>query len=523
MTLLQDEPKLPENWIWSTVGELYDIVGGGTPSTSVEEYWSGKIPWITSADIHGPKDIRPRKTISEKAVANSTTNLVPKESLIVVTRVGLGKVAIAQERLCFSQDSQALIGSGDFLDPRFALYYLSMAVQIFKYQNRGTTIAGVTKQQLAELPFPVAPLSEQRRIVAKIEELFTQLDAGVEELRKAQAQLKRYRQAVLKAGITGELTREWRLVQKGEQEPASELLARILKERRARWEKERLAKITASSKTPNTNDWRNTYEERAAPAVENLPPLPFGWVWSSLGQVFGVHVGATPSRQRSTYWNGDLPWVSSSEVAFCRIKSTRETITELGFQNTSTDLHPVGTVLLGMIGEGKTRGQAAILDIAACNSQNSAAIRVSEAGLPPEYIYYFLQGEYERTRKLGSGNNQPALNKSRVQAIVFALPPLSEQYVIVQELERLLSIADAVQQSIEKELNKAASLRHSILKRAFEGELVSQDPNDEPAELLLERIRMEREKQEAEKQSAANLNRKRLTKNRSKRTERPAA
>lgn len=102
--------------------------------------------------------------------------------------------------------------------------------------------------------------------------------------------------------------------------------------------------------------------------------------------------------------------MSSGEVAFNRIKATRESISAKGLDNSSTNLHPPGTVLLGMIGEGKTRGQVAILDIEACNNQNSAAIRVSETDVLPEYVYSFLEKEYEETRRRGSGGNQPALN-----------------------------------------------------------------------------------------------------------------
>jgi type I restriction enzyme S subunit len=202
--------SIPPNWVWSTIGELYNIVGGGTPSTNKPEYWSGDIPWISSADIFGLEDIRPRKYINDTAIKESAANLVPKGSIIVVTRVGLGKVALTNSNICFSQDSQALIGNGSFIIPEYALYYLSKAVQLFKYDHRGTTIAGVTKKQLSELIFPLAPIAEQHRIVAKIEELFSRLDAGVEALQKAKAQLQRYRQSVLKAAVEGRLTEEWR-------------------------------------------------------------------------------------------------------------------------------------------------------------------------------------------------------------------------------------------------------------------------------------------------------------------------
>lgn len=428
-----------------------------------------------------------------------------------------GQPALLNQRVCKVTTNEL------FYDLKFLNYVLPGYLSEINQATSAITVKHLSSNTISEIPLPLPPLQEQQRIVARLEELLTQLDAGLNELRKAQLQLKRYRQAVLKSAVTGELTREWRDAHKGELEPASELLSRILKERRARWEAEQFAKMIATGKKPSTNEWKNKYREPTLPADNNLPALPSGWIWSAFGQAFRIYVGATPSRPRSSYWNGDLPWVSSSEVAFCRIKSTRETITELGLQNTSTELHPAGTVLLGMIGEGKTRGQAAILDISACNSQNSAAIRVSEAGISPEYIYYYLQSEYERTRKLGSGNNQPALNKSRVQGMNFPLPPLAEQNAIVQELDRLLSVADTIQQSIERELIQADRLRHSILKQAFEGELVPQDPNDEPAERLLERIKLERAKREAEKQCEANSNRKRSTKKRTKRTERPAA
>jgi type I restriction enzyme S subunit len=161
-------------------------------------------------------------------------------------------------------------------------------------------------------------------------------------------------------------------------------------------------------------------------------------------------------------------------------------------ENSSTKIHPSGTVLLGMIGEGKTRGQAAILEIPACNNQNSAAIRVSEVGLPPEYVYYYLEQEYERTRKLSSGNNQPALNKKRVQSMPLPLPPLEEQREIVGEIDRCTSVIADIEKSIDENQRRANNFRQSILKRAFAGKLIPQNPNDEPSSMLLERIRAER-------------------------------
>ena len=164
---------LPLSWVETDVASVCDVLGGGTPSTKRGDYWDGGVPWITSADIYGIDDIRPRKHISSLGISSSATNLMPRGSIVVVTRVSLGKVAIVEEPLCFSQDSQGLVFNGNRLHGLFLTYYLSQAVQRFRYEGRGTTISGVTKKQLRELPVLLPPLPEQHRIVAEIEKQFT--------------------------------------------------------------------------------------------------------------------------------------------------------------------------------------------------------------------------------------------------------------------------------------------------------------------------------------------------------------
>lgn len=344
-----------------------------------------------------------------------------------------------------------------------------------------TNIAHLGAGRFAEIEFPLAPLPEQRRIVEAVESHFTRLDDAVATLERVRANLRRYRASVLKAAVEGRLVpteAELARAQGRDYEPASVLLERILEERRRRWKE---------------SGGRGRYKAPVEPDTDGLPELPEGWCWTSLGQVFSVHVGATPSRKTPAYWGGDIAWVSSGEVQFCRIRSTRESITKEGLDRTSTRIHPPGTVLLGMIGQGRTRGQSAIVDIPACNNQNAAAIRVSETPVPPEFVFHYLWGRYERTRTLGSGNNQQALNKTRVEQIEMPLPPLPEQARIVAEVERRTSVIDALERTAERNLTRCSRLRQSILKWAFEGKLADQDPDDEPASVLLERIRAERD------------------------------
>lgn len=494
---------LPPSWVWTTVGTIYDLVGGGTPSTKVPEYWKGDVPWITSADIHGIRDIRPRNNISLDAVEESATNLVPAGSLIVVTRVGLGKMGITETAMCFSQDCQALVFQSGLMDHQYSLHYLSMAVQIFKYRNRGTTIGGVTTKRLRDLAFPLAPLPEQHRIVEKVETLFAELDKGIQRLQTAREQLRFYRHAVLKHAFEGKLTEKWRKDHALQLDTASALLDEVRAEREKRY-LQQLDDWSKAAKAWQSHGGRGKKPTRPAKPkalpplsdteLAELPELPEAWAWMRVGHVFDVFVGSTPSREVSDYWGGSINWVSSGEVHFCRIAETAERITRMALDNASTEVHPPGTVMLAMIGEGRTRGQAAILNTFAAHNQNTAAIRVSDTACPPEYVYYFFLYRYQNTRSVGSGNNQKALNRERVRKLVLPYPGDLEKSEIVQQIESRLSIVDQLEQTIDNSLQKAEVVRQSILKKAFEGRLVQQDPNDEPASVLLERIKAEKAK-----------------------------
>jgi type I restriction enzyme S subunit len=191
-----------------------------------------------------------------------------------------------------------------------------------------------------------------------------------------------------------------------------------------------------------------------------------------IGELAEVFVGATPSRKDSELWNGPIPWVSSGEVAFCRISETRETITEAGLGNSATRLHPPGTVLLAMIGEGKTRGQAAILDIPAAHNQNAASIRLDRTKMLPEFLYYTLMEQYERNRRVGSGSQQPALNGGLVRALEVPCPDIETQQALVLAVERSLADTHALASSLSTRRADAGTLRRSILHQAMTGQLL---------------------------------------------------
>lgn len=299
-------------------------------------------------------------------------------------------------------------------------------------------------QQYSKIKISVSPLPEQERIVARIEELFSELDKAVETLKTTKQQLAVYRQAVLKEAFEGKYTSKWRK-QHTDVSPMSDFNS---------------IKLNSSAFKDTSGDENSI----------NLD-LPISWFQIRLGEIFEVEVGATPSRKISEYWGGNINWVSSGEVHFNEINDTKECITENGLKNSSTNLQPTGTVMLAMIGEGKTRGQAAILNKPAAHNQNTAAILVPKTPCQPKYVYYFLKANYENIRRIGSGNNQKALNKERVRALCFPFTSFEEQKVIVREIESRLSVCDQIEATIEQSLKQAEAMRQSILKQAFEGRL----------------------------------------------------
>lgn len=230
--------------------------------------------------------------------------------------------------------------------------------------------------------------------------------------------------------------------------------------------------MAARGKLPKTEAWKKKYKEPSSQLPPNLPALPNGWIWTALGQLFDVFVGGTPSRKQPEYWGGGVSWVSSGEVAFCRISQTRETISQTGLENSSVRLHPPGTVFLAMIGEGKTRGQAAILDIIAGHNQNAASIRVGDTPIPPEYIFWLLKFRYEAVRSMGQGGNQPALNGGLVKEIPVPLPPLAEVIEICEELEINDAAINNASRSMHAIGHESSALRQAVLKTAFSGELL---------------------------------------------------
>jgi len=369
----------------------------------------------------------------------------------------------------------------------FLVICLQPYLNAINSETSAVTVKHLSSKTIQKIPLPLPPLPEQRAIVSKIEQLFSDQDNGINNFKKAQEQLKIYRQVVLKNACEGKLVpteAELARAEGRDYEPADVLLARILKERREKW------------------NGKGKYKEPAVPDTSGLLELPEGWGWANVGQIAIVGTGATPLTSNKEYYdNGAIPWITSSALNEFYIKEPNNYVTEKALQETNISLYPKHTILVAMYGEGKTRGKCSELLIEATTNQAIAALVLDgTSGACRSFLKIFMIKNYDNTRMQSSGGVQPNLNLGLVKKMIFPLPPLAEQCRIVAEVERLLSVCDNMEATIAESLQKAESLRQSILKKAFEGKLLNEKeleearnaPDWEPAEKLMERIKAEK-------------------------------
>lgn len=344
------------------LSDIGKIVSGATPKTSDPENYGGDIVWITPADLSGYSSkyiSHGARNITQKGYDSCSTQLMPKGSVLFSSRAPIGYVAIAASDICTNQGFKSIVPD-ERVDSEFLYYQLKYLKKTIQDLGRGTTFKEVSAKEMSKVTVWLPSMEKQRELVSRIEELASNLDEAVRTLQATKQQLAVYRQAVLKQAFEGRYTFSWR-----KSHPD----------------------INAKSDFAQIQISNAVFRDTSGDENEISLLLPASWVKCRIGDIFEVEVGATPSRRHPEYWNGNINWISSGEVQFQDINETKEKITEDGLEHSSTNVHQPGTVVLAMIGEGKTRGQAAIQNIPAAHNQNTAAILVSMTPCSPEYLY----------------------------------------------------------------------------------------------------------------------------------------
>lgn len=449
--------ETPRGWSKVKVADIFESCGGGTPHRGTSRYWNGKIPWLSSGDIKADRIETASEFITRAGLDNSTSRLCRPGSVVIVVRSGILKhtlpVAVLAKEAAINQDLKCFDSKNDLLNHWFLLALKARAREILIQNREGTTVQSVKYDTLLNLEITVPPESEQRRIISKVEELLGRVDACQKHLERIPLILKRFRQAVLAAACSGRLTEDWR--------------------------KKRPSKIPA---IPGV-------EVRESLDIE----LPSSWIEANLGALLsGLKYGTA---RRCDYSKKGSPVLRIPNV-----------------QNGAVDCADLKYAILPKSELRELALDPGDLLMVRSNGSVSLVGRVAQVGDAQKgyaYAGYLMRLRPNRdfinqrylalTLRLPSTRMQieiPArstsgvhnINSGEVRALVLPLPPMDEQIEIVRRVDSLFKFADQIEARYTTAKVSVDQLTQSILAKAFRGELVPQDPMDEPASRLLERI-----------------------------------
>lgn len=485
--------KLPDGWAWIAVGETGKYINGFAFKPEHRE-------------PSGLPIVRIQNLTDESKPLNSTTLGVHPDykiesgDMLMSWSATLDVFVWRRGPALVNQHIFKVVPEESVITKGLLYFWLRRAVKELQKTDHlhGSTMMHINRGPFMAHQVPLPPRAEQTRIVAKLEELLSDLDVGMAELRAAQKKLQLYRQSLLKSALEGTLTASWREAQRTANTPiesGAQLLDRILRERRARWEEKQLAKFIEQGKIP-PKDWQKKYPEPVAPDSTCLPELPEGWVWASVDQLSPDDLA-----------NGRSVPTASAGAKVLRLTAIKDGMVDLQkyklgswseedakpFAVTEGDLLIVrGNGSLHLVGRA---GLVGSIEEQVAYPDTMIRLRVVESVVSPVWIglvwdSHVVRDHLERRARTSAGIYKIA--QPDIVSAVVPIPSLSEQAQIQDAFALQLEQIAAMQTALETSLKQSTAQRQNILRVAFAGQLVPQDPNDEPASVLLERIRSER-------------------------------
>jgi len=437
--------ELPKGWIWTNLESISEIILGQSPPSSTYNEDIIGLPFYQGKSEFGLIYPSPVKWCTfPKRIAE-------KGDILLSVRAPVGPTNICPEKSCIGRGLAAIRGFGN-IDNRFILYLLRNFEEQFKDSATGTTFEAITGNVIRKFEIPLPPLAEQQRIVNKIEELFTNLDKGIEYLEEVKSKLKVYRQAILKYAMEGKLTEKWR--------------------------KENIDKI---EQTPNPLKNIN---------IDTKGELPYGWITTYLKNITLEIKKINPKERPDDFF---------IYIDIASIDNKKQIITDpkiyLGKNSPSRarQLIKEGDILFSTV-RTYLRNMAIVTKEYDNQIASTGFCVLRALSVNYKWLFYLVQTDFflNSLNVIQRGTNYPAVRNSDILYQIVRIPPLEEQKEIVNRIEKLFSLADHIEETVNSKLEESKVLRQSILKKAFEGKLVPQDPNDESAELLLEKIKKQR-------------------------------
>lgn len=426
----EEQPyEVPENWVWVYGQNIFMPMESRKPDGEDFYYID-----IDAIDNKNQVVTEAKKIKTAQAPSRASRKLHTGDTVFSLVRPYLKNIAYIDVQLsdCIASTGFFVCTPNAALNDKY-LYRLMVSSYVVDGLNKhmkGDNSPSIRKDDIENYPFPLPPLSEQQRIVKRIEELFAKLDEAKERLQEVADSFAVRKAAILHKAFTGELTKQWR-------------------------------------REHGVSD--ESWEEK------------------KLGEICKIGSGGTPSRKHAEYYNGNIPWIKTGELAWNVITEAEEYITEEAVLNSSAKMHCAGSVLVAMYGQGLTRGKAAILGINATTNQAVCALKPLEL-LMSEFLFYYFMKNYWQFREEAVGGNQPNYSAKMISSWSISLPTLPEQHEIVRLIDDLLARERSAQQATEQALASIDLMKKSILARAFRGELGTNKASEASALELLRQV-----------------------------------
>jgi type I restriction enzyme, S subunit len=496
--------ELTQGWTWVNLSQLGKLINGdrGKNYPNKEAFVEVGIPFINAGHLEdGIIQFFKMNYITEERFKLLGSGKVQPNDILYCLRGSLGKTAIVRD---ISQgaiaSSLVIIRLFECTTPEYLFNFLISPLgkaEILKFDN-GSAQPNLSAGSVGEYSVPLPPLNEQKRIVAQIEALRDRSHKAKAALDAIPELCDRFRQSVLASAFRGDLTADWR-EQNPDVEPASVLLERIRSDRRRRWELFELDRMMAENKLPKKDDWKKKYSDIDLVEKDIEISIPDSWTLLPLSSVTDVLRPISYGILKpGDYFEDGVPMlrivdIKNGEINFSNVHKVSEKLS----QEYKRTLLYGGEVVISLVG---TIGLVAEIPkvISKVNIHRNLGLIPPSQFISSKFLIYWLKSPYVREYLLSvtTGANQPLLNLADVRSLPIPVPPINEQNVLVERLETQLATLNRVDQALSWCTKYLNTLNQSVLSKAFRGELVDQDPNDEPASVLLDRIRAEREAQQ---------------------------
>lgn len=478
--------NLPKDWAWSTMEEISVIIGGGTPKSTEEKFYNGDIAWITPADLSGYTEkyiSHGARFLTKEGLSSCSAKLMPEGTIVFTSRAPIGYVAIAKAEIATNQGFKSFILKSPDILPDYVYWWLKGIKPLAESVASGTTFLELSGAKAKKLPIPIAPLEQQKLIVTKIEELFSHIDAGIAALNKSKALLKQYRQSVLKAAVTGELTKQWREENKEKLESARVLRSRLQSERDKEYDRKTAAWEIAFAK------WKSSGELGKRPArpqkyklldeaIDNLEPLPNGWCWNKLGNLsIDVSDGPFGSNLKSSdYVDEGVRVIRLENIGSLEFKDDKSTyITEDKYQLLKKHTVTAGDVIFSSFVAGGTRVVVLPEQITkAINKADCFCLRAFGDSVEANYLALFLAttATYKQLENQVHGATRPRINTTQLKELEVPSCSKTEQLEIIKLVNQKFESLERLSKEIDTQMLKAEKTKQSILASAFSGKLI---------------------------------------------------